>query len=498
MIRRVTATETIAWSSIFVVAVAVCLVYGLRYSLGHGLWFDEALTTYFVSLDWADLFHFIARFEANMALYYVVAKLWTGVSGSELWFRLLSLICFAVAIWILALPLRRHFGARVAIAFAVLCLSHFYLARYSVEIRGYALAMLFMALLWFCWTRAVLDGESRYWLLYALTGIFAVHTHFFIALGIFCLGLMALPTVQSRKDLFRWLGVHGLIGLSFLPIVAFVLFKESGQLAWLPTPDVRSLIYLLFDYSGAAPHAVDLVRFGLLLTIGLLALLGLVAVIKANDQSGYFRSAQVQLQLAALILCTVPVGIVFLVSQVEPIFSTRFFTPFMPFYLMLGAIGLVRIFRSWSPAPVLIVMGLMAASAHAYSDRESNRWAEAFTYLASNCSAGDAVLYMNPRGQSAFQFYERQSPTECGLEALPFKLQPQNYFDGPEDYPLLLNNLKQHETVWIVLTHLLEPENQSLEHYREQIEESIGPCMAGYNNTAVEILHCAPENREEA
>ncbi len=498
MTSQLSVAERNLWFVALLVSVGLCLFYGLNYSLSEGVWFDEALTTYFINLNWGDLFHFISRYEANMALYYILLKIWSMAAESELFLRLFSLVCFSGALWLMFLPIRNYFGVRAAFSFLALSLCHFYLARYSVEIRGYALALLFMALMWFCWTRIVLDGNRGYWLWYALAGVFAVHTHFFIALGIFCLGLMALPSLKGRGDVGKWLGAHILIGLSFLPILAFVVFKESGQLAWLNTPNLRSLVYLGFDYSGAAPEASDLVRFGLLLALGGLILIGLLWLLYSEGGAKLRGNRPLQLWISGLVIAVVPVGIVFLVSQVEPVFSTRFFTPFMPFYLMLGAVGAAKAFRSWTLAPMALAMLFLAVSAHAYTHREPNRWAGVFRYLTEHCSTDQAVLYMNPRGQAAINYYQKQAPLDCSLKSLPFELVPENYFKTTDEYPVELSGLDSYRTIWLVTTHLSETEGRKLEQYREQVESTVGPCERVYSNVAVKLHRCSLQEKTEA
>jgi len=498
MKQQVSSVERSGWAGALLIAGSFCIYFGLRYSLREGIWFDEALTTYFIGLDWQNLLHFISRFEANMALYYFLLKAWSSASSSELWLRLFSLLCFLAALWFIYLPLKRHFGYRAGLGFLVLCLSHFYLARYSVEIRGYALAMFLMAILWFSWTRIVLDGEQKYWLLYAATGVFAVHSHFFLALGIFCLGLMALVVVKNRSDFLKWLAVHGLIGLSFLPILAFVLFKESGQLDWIGTPSLKALIYLAFEYSGSAPQASDPVRFTLLLTLGLVTIVGMAWIVRSADRPKVGGSSQLRFWMAGLIVASAPVFIVFVISQYQPIFSTRFFITFMPFYLMLGAAGIALVFRSWSLAPIFIVMALMAMSAQAYINRESNRWAPTFSYLAEHCSQGQAVLYLSPKGQTATKFYEKNLPTGCNLVSLPFELTPENYFTKTEEYPLELKGLDSYNTVWVVKTHLSEGDKKKLASYLQQIESEVGPCVSSHGNVAIEVLRCTRADELES
>ncbi|MCR8915806.1 hypothetical protein FDP08_03485 [Marinobacter panjinensis] len=486
----VSRAEWIGWAALLVASLAVNITFGIGYSITEGLWFDEALTTYFISLSWTDLGQFISRYEANMALYYGVLKLWGAISFSELWLRLFSLAAYAAAIWLFSRTLRDHFGARAVAAFVVLMLVHFFLVRFSVEIRGYALAMFFMALLWFSWVRICIEGNARFWRVYILAGALGIHSHFFVALGVFCLGILGLS--RCRGQFGRWFLAHCLIALSFLPILAFVVFKESGQLSWIETPNIKSLIYLFFEFSGGSPEAGHIVRYTLVLLSMASLVAGFVGLAKKRGKgSDKAVSGQVLFWLAAAVACAGPVLLVFAVSQLEPVFAGRFFVPFIPFYLMLVAIGCTVYLRRFSIVPVMILAAASTVSAHNYNQREPNRWAEPYEFLSGHCQSGDAAVFLTPKGRSAVQFYDRQSENGCGVTPIPHELNADTYFVPADEYPEKLQELEKFNRVWFVLTHVTEKEAQLLTTYQSEVEQVIGTCTSAYQNSAVEILECA-------
>lgn len=480
--------ERIAWGALLLAALAANLVYGFGFSITEGVWFDEALTTYFISLSWAELGHFISRYEANMALYYALLKLWSAFSFSESWLRLFSLGAYGLAIWLFSRTLRDHFGPRAAFAFVVLMLVHFFLVRFSVEIRGYALALFFMALLWFSWVRANLENNRGYWWLYAVAGALGVHSHFFVALGVFALGVVALFNIRGQAK--YWWAAHLLIGASFLPILVFVAFKESGQLAWIETPGIKSLIYLFFEFSGGASQAPDAIRH-ILAVSGLAGLVFALLATRPEGSTLMKKASKLHFVMAATVTAGLPVLLVFGVSQVEPIFAGRFFVPFVAFYLMLVAIGIVHVSRQWALVPVSAMAVLLVLSSNSYSQREPNRWAAPYEHVFSQCEPGDGVLFMGPRTQAAINFYERQTTEGCQFETvLPYKLTPATYFRTHEEYPQALFKDSELTRLWVITTHASADDVAMLKQYRQQAEEAVGECRTAFQNEAIHIDLC--------
>jgi hypothetical protein len=477
-------------------AFLFALFFGFTTSLERGIWFDEALTTYFISLNWDQLLSFMAKYEANMGLYYVLLKVWSAVSYSEVWLRVFSFIAFSAAALFLYLPVRRYLGFRVAGVFLILFFSHFYLLRYGVEIRGYSLAMLFIALLWFAWSGAVIDNKWQYWIVYAGAGMLGVHAHLFVALGVFSLGVVALFMLHGRQQLGRWFWAHVIIVASFAPLAIFVLQKESGQLGWLTEPGVRALIDLSFLYSGASAESADLLRRALLLMAVLASGTALFLVVgrRANEAPTSEKSVLV----ASAAVSALPVVLVFLVSQVQPSFSPRFFVPFLPFFLIIVAYGLVRACSSATSLIVPVVLLAMGFSTVSYENREGIGWKSIFINTAEHCNGNKAMLVVTHHAQTAIRYYNRTLPVSCELPMLPFAQSFDNHFTKAESYPEELENIGEYEGVWVFETHADDRKAALLRRYLETIEREVGPCEQKQGNAAISVLYCGDSQKSLA
>src|SRR3974377_1043484 len=84
-----------AWA---LVATISALGAALRFhDLGRrSLWFDEGVSVGIARLDWYNFARILWGREANMALYYLVLRLWLQLGGEEAFIRSLSVV-FAVA-----------------------------------------------------------------------------------------------------------------------------------------------------------------------------------------------------------------------------------------------------------------------------------------------------------------------------------------------------------------------------------------------------------------
>lgn len=470
-------------------AFMLALLSGYTTSLARGVWFDEALTTYFISLEWDQLFSFMARYEANMGLYYVLLKVWSAISSSEAWLRTFSFLAYAAAAVFLYLPLRKHLGLRVAGLFLILFFSHFFLIRYGVEIRGYALALLVMAVLWYAWAGALIDRQARYWLLYAVAGVLGVHAHLFIALGVFALGIVALLMLEDRRQFWHWLWSHLAVTISFAPLAFFVLRKEGGQLSWLTEPGLRALLDLSFLYTGAAGEAPDLLRRGLLL-VGALA--GGAAIYFAFRQRRSIRNLAADQKLIAVsaVAGALPIVLIFLVSQIEPSFSPRFFVPFIPFFLIVVAFGVASASGRYLAPAALVLLVAMGVSTLSYESREAVGWKSIFLATAERCEPDQAMLVVTHHAQTAIRYYNRTLPETCQLPMLPFEQGFKTHFTKVEDYPAELTGLGQYSGIWVFETHTDGPKAALLGQYLETIARELGRCERREGNAAISVWYC--------
>jgi hypothetical protein len=221
------------------------------------LWLDEAYTigaTRDLGATWRGT-------GGTMGLYYLLMWPVTQVSTDRVWVRLPSLVLAALAVVVIHEVGRLIGGPRVgAVAAGALSMTWF-LARYTLEARGYTLALLLVSLSWLGLVGAVRAREStarcRWWRLFVAASLLAPLAHGLAALH-FVSQLAAVALAPNRR---RWLQACVPVGIG-LVLEGFLLFGfGAGAVAdWIEPlrwSQVRSFLHVLFG-RGPALWAVGM------------------------------------------------------------------------------------------------------------------------------------------------------------------------------------------------------------------------------------------------
>lgn len=124
-------------ASLFVMAFEI-----LR-SSEYSMWVDEAISVAVAERSFGSMLHHIWSMDANMGPYYVMLWFWVRLGDGDVWIRALSALATVATIWGIWVVVRRWSGERAAaVAVGVFALSPFVLA-WSMQARGYAMAMAF-------------------------------------------------------------------------------------------------------------------------------------------------------------------------------------------------------------------------------------------------------------------------------------------------------------------------------------------------------------------
>jgi len=105
----------------------------------------------------------------------------------------------------------------------------------------------------------------------------------------------------------------------------------------------------------------------------------------------------------------VPLLAVWLVSQVEPMYTHRYLLPFVPPYCVIVAYGLRSIRWDWARAAILLclTLTLLAGNWSAWRIGQKDDWRWASSYVLAHAQPGDVVLFL-PRWQAKpFEYYAR-------------------------------------------------------------------------------------------
>lgn len=424
-----------------------------------------------------------------MSLYYIIAKLWATPGDYEIYLRTLSLIFCLAAYAILFRTLIKLSSVKTAVIFLAFTLSHFYLARYSVEIRGYALTIFLMSIAFASWHKYTYESASRVALIvYFLAGALSVYAHIFSSLYITVLSIAALFHFTTRKQISNWIIVNISIGICWLPMAAFILFNDKGQLAWVETPDMRALLELFYMYAGASPQAPNIVRRSLLVIFfffGCLTVINFFISFRKNDENRILYQKAFYLLFSAII----PVLLVTIISQVKPIFSGRYFVYYVPFFFIAISIVVGKLNNKKSIPLTIVIASLLISSSAYFQKREVVPWNLIAGAMNKSCAQHKKIgaTFVSANIQTAVLYY-----TQCPSIILPFRVSAEKYLWSASQYPERIDVPGDLDEVWIITGHTRNALDKVIYQYNSQIAAIYSNCDNWiHDGQKTDILICS-------
>jgi mannosyltransferase len=364
------------WLVVIVPAAAALLVGG--YHLGRlSLWRDEAYSIEAADRSIAKIFALLHHTDSVNGAYYLFMHGVLGLLGtSATALRLPSLIATAVAAAMTAAlgRLLARLAGLPAPWLAGLLAGLFYVAaplvtRYAQEGRAYAIVTMLVTIATYLLVRAMMAGTWRWWACYALVIVLAGLFNLFSLLLVLAHGVTVLLTYLRRRraaqtahsgpeepgpadsgavpgagpvHLWRWVVAAVAAGIAASP-VAWLGFKQRGQISWLTKTNTATIRALFTGFAGSKP---------LVIPIALLALCGLAVGITARSR----RAAVPGLPTPAVVLLpwlVLPPAIMLTVSRFKPIYHIRYVLYCQPALALLCGTGLVWLAYVISTAPVV-------------------------------------------------------------------------------------------------------------------------------------------------
>jgi len=321
-------------ASLFVVAFE--LLRGAKDSM----WSDEIFSYWAAHQSFGSLLHQLWTREANMGPYYLALWFWVRIGNSDTWIRALSALATVVAIWGIWLVVRRWSGARVAaVAVAVFALSPFVLS-WSMQARGYSMAMAFTA--WaLVFADSLVRGDGRRsWVVSAaafgaMVGL-AVAAHL-AAAGVFVGMIITMVVLAPGRRMVRNLAVSGVVaGVCFAPFAIAVAQDPSQD--WIPDLDLQFFVKQLVEAGGGS--------FG-----ALMIALGLACAVIAAVRDARFRHYVLAIAgITSGVICLVVVSIF-----LRPMFISRYLAACVPLAVIAAVGGWSSLLpRRWSKRAVSI------------------------------------------------------------------------------------------------------------------------------------------------
>lgn len=377
-------------------------------SLGvRSLSLDELATAAIVTQHGAALRHAIAHDGGNMAGYYALMHVLSGVFGhGPIALRAPSALAAALAAGLVGLLGRRLFDDRVGLSAGLLAAVSLPLVFWGQSARAYAPMLA-------CVTGSYLalvvgleaSGARRRW---ALGGYAAC-----LALACYMGLLAALVVVAQLPVVARWqrrrtggvLAAELLAAVACVPLGLLAAARGSGQLAWLGPPSWTAAKQALDELASSALtpnlHAPAAAGAALALTAAGLLASGALAIRRRGTPGLAWRAAL----LWAWLL--VPVALVTLESLAgQPLLVAR------NLLVSLPAVALLLAWAAWQLPRRALTAGFVAALvavralalAPAYGVSPEN-WRAATRYVLTHARAHDCIAFYPADARMAFAYY---------------------------------------------------------------------------------------------
>ena len=174
--------------------------------LGWGSWRpawsgDEAATAMVVRRPLSGVLRTFA-FDPALEPYYLLLKLWSVVSTSELWLRLPSVLAMATAVTVVSVLTARFAGRRAGGLAALVMLALPATSRYGQDARPYALSLLLVVMAVVCWDdkRLVESVQPKAWLAVAVILAGAAHPYALLIVPVLMVASWLAPRADPRAE----------------------------------------------------------------------------------------------------------------------------------------------------------------------------------------------------------------------------------------------------------------------------------------------------------
>lgn len=382
-------------------AVAVAgILRGGRLSGYDGLTGDEGFTLALVQRPFFRMLSFFAR-EANGILYPLIASPLVRLHESLAVLRLPALVAGTLAVAALYWTGVRLADRRAAVIAAGLLAVSPLAVSYSQLARPYVFGLLFGTISFGCLAQALArDATGPWWPAYIAATAAAAYSS---ALTIMLLAVPQLILVLevNRRALRRWLFSALALGCLLTPLVVLILLERSKRdpLYWLNRPTIESFEKVARDFMGGG--------YGLL--AGVLTVSLAIVLPALPPSSGPFRSsawAQAPFAIAAWAL--LPLPLLFLASQISPLFWVGYTLPVLPGVLLLISIAVTRLPLPVASVALLVLTALLLRASLLHSENyHPAGWQRATRALANLRQPRDPVIFDIPDGLVAAGFYDR-------------------------------------------------------------------------------------------
>jgi uncharacterized membrane protein len=217
------------------------------------IWFDEAYSLHTTSQGILFSIKQALYLEFQPPLYAILLSVWRGLNDTIFFARLFSILCTSSTIYITFFLSKRFVQKIHPVWMSSVVAFNPYLIWAAVEVRPYAFAILFSALLLLFFFEGYVNQpySLRARWVYFFLSVLGLYTHFFLAFILIANGL-ALVGIRRWKAFRIHLITVTISGLLFLPLFLFLVSRLPDRIEAYsdPVPLIRSFRFIVLSFTS--------------------------------------------------------------------------------------------------------------------------------------------------------------------------------------------------------------------------------------------------------
>lgn len=218
-----------------------CLIFTILYAsllFSHNIFTDEAFTILLIKKNLSGIIQGTAA-DVHPPFYYLYLKLWGAIFGNSLVaIKTASLLPMTGTLILGATAVRKRFGDVTALFYILFLACIPCTMEFSVQIRMYSLAILFVTACALAAYDAFMEGKWTSFLVMGISGVAAAYTHYFAFMPVtIIIGfLLGAILIKNRKILLTWIITAVCMIIVYLPwIFSFIKqIKRVNGGYWIP------------------------------------------------------------------------------------------------------------------------------------------------------------------------------------------------------------------------------------------------------------------------
>lgn len=316
---------------ICILLFAACAYLGLMFN--HAVWYDEAYSMAMIPHSFREICAITAQ-DVHPPLYYFMLKLFTQPFHYSLAAaKIFSILPFLLLIVLGYVKLSDIVNKKTGLLFSLMIALLPIFSTFSVEIRMYGWAALFVTGCGFFAYTAQRDEKPKDYLLFMLFGTLAAYTHYFalVSVGIIY-GMLFIKCLRNRHLKRFFLSAAGTV-LLYLPWFAAFIMQLADKVEneyWIDPITFKTVLHYFTVWFRCGDYTAYY-----LIGIGILFLLSVTSLLFSRN-----KALKGGALCAALVFVLTNVLGIAVSIAVRPVFIERYAVPALPLLLAAGAAGL--------------------------------------------------------------------------------------------------------------------------------------------------------------